>query len=444
MPFPKVNTLPPGGVEALPDFYARLLEDARERTLGLVVPVSEPVADHQHSRLTSPLAWDLGHIAAFEDLWLCHRAGGLEPLSRDLWDVYDATETPRSGRGQLDFLPYREARQLMDDVRARTLEVLGDADLSPDSDRLNALGFVWEMVIRHEHQHNETMLQGLQLADAGTYEPARTPVPAGAASGRPSGAVRVGAGPFLLGAPPEGFAYDNERPQHEVDLRAFEIDIAPVTNGDLLAWIEDGGYRRREWWSPDGWAWREAEGIERPLYWTADGRTRSFERVAALRPEHPVVHVSWFEADAYARAHDKRLPTEVEWEKAATWDVASQTKRLHPWGDAEPAFELANLDQETFATAPVGAYPSGASPYGVLGMLGDVWEWTASSFEPYPGFQAFPYREYSEVFFGQQGYRALRGGSWATRALTARATFRNWDLPQRRQIFAGFRCARDA
>jgi len=158
--------------------------------------------------------------------------------------------------------------------------------------------------------------------------------------------------------------------------------------------------------------------------------------------DEPVQHVSWHEADAYARWAGKRLPTEAEWEKAASW-APDGTKRPFPWGDDEPTPERANLGQRHFRPAPTGAYPLGASAYGAHHLLGDVWEWTASDFEPYPGFVSFPYREYSEVFFGP-GYKVLRGGSWATHPLAVRSTFRNWDFPIRRQIFSGFRCARDA
>ena len=442
MPSPSVNTSPLGGAEALPGRYARLLAETRERTLALVAPVSARDADRQHSPIASPLTWDLGHIAAFEDLWLCHRAGGLEPLRSDLLEVYDATETPRPERGELAFLPFPEAREFLDTVRTRSLAVLAGSDLCERSDPLNALGFVWEMVLRHEQQHNETMLQGLQLAPRGIYAPERRAI-AGRAEATPSGMVVVPAGPFLLGAAPDRFAYDNERPRHEVELPPFAIDRTPVTLAQFLEWMEDGGYERREWWSEEGWAWRRDEGIERPLYVGVDGRVRSFDWVDPPRLDEPVMHVSWFEADAFARSRGKRLPTEAEWEKAATWDPAGGVKRTRPWGEAPPDPALANLDQTAFGPAPVGAHPQGASAYGVLGMLGDAWEWTASEFGAYPGFAAFPYREYSEIFLGR-GYRVLRGGSWATRARVASATFRNWDHPQRRQIFAGFRCAADA
>jgi gamma-glutamyl hercynylcysteine S-oxide synthase len=439
---PRTTQTPPrGGAEGLlREHYASLLAEARERTLWLVERVSPEDMERVHSTLLSPLVWDLGHIAAFEDLWLCQQAGGLDPLRPDLADVYDATLTPRADRGSLPYLGLDEALGFMSEVRVRALSVLERVDLSDAGDRLNAHGFVWEMLVEHEHQHNETMLQTLSLAAPGVYSPLARPLPAAPPGARGPEMVRVDGGPCLIGSDAEGFAYDNERPRHEVDVPAFEIDRLPVTGGEFLDFIADGGYFRREWWSDEGWAWREAEGVERPHYWTADGEVRMFDRTAPLDPSKPVMHVSWYEADAYARSRGKRLPTEVEWEKAASWDETAGEQRRHPWGDEPWSERLANLDQTGFGPARAGAYPSGASPYGVLGMLGDAWEWTASHFAAYPGFEPFPYSEYSEIFFGTD-YKVLRGGSWATRPTVARPTFRNWDYPVRRQIFAGFRCA---
>jgi iron(II)-dependent oxidoreductase len=258
--------------------------------------------------------------------------------------------------------------------------------------------------------------------------------------------VRFPGGAVELGTDDRTAAYDNERPRHAVALAPFWIDVAPVTNGEFLTFIGDGGYERRELWSDAGWAWRTESGARAPKYWEWDAGAwvvRTFDRVGTVDPMHPVCHVSWYEAEAYARWAGKRLPTEAEWEAAATWDPVAGRKQAYPWGDASPTPVVANLDQLAFATAAVGAYEANRSPIGCYGMIGDVWEWTASDFGPYPGYESFPYREYSEVFFGPE-YKVLRGGSWATRALVARGTFRNWDYPIRRQIFSGFRCARDA
>jgi iron(II)-dependent oxidoreductase len=400
------------------------LDAAREQTRRLVDGIDEEDLERVHSPLMSPLVWDLGHIAAFEDLWLAHRHGGLPLLRPDLMEVYDAFETPRSDRGSLPYLRRAEAEDFAWDVRRRVREL-------PPGD-----GYIHELVTRHESQHNETMLQTLNLARiarAGADEPAGEP--------RASGLdlVAVAGGAFRLGADEDGFSYDNEKPLHNAPIAPFRIGRVAVTNGDWLNFIRDGGYERRAWWSDAGWAWRTAERVERPLNWLSDElEWRLPDGATGLDLQRPVVHVSWFEADAFARSRGLRLPSEVEWEAAATWD--GQRKHAGDW--TQPG--SANLlESRIFGTAAVGSHPTGAAPCGALGMIGDTWEWTSSEFRGYPGFVAKPYREYSEVFFGGD-YRVLRGGSFATSRHVISATFRNWDHPQRRQIFAGVRVAADA
>jgi iron(II)-dependent oxidoreductase len=360
---------------------AERLVEARERTLELIEPLDDEQLNRVYSPILSPLAWDLGHIANFEELWLVQTIGGLEPLHGDLGHFYDAIENPRRTRGELPILRDAELRAYLADVRERTLEVLDSVDVDPDAeDPLLRDGFVYEMLLAHEHQHNETMLQLLQMVDR--YEPVRVdPTPAAEPVTPGPEMVAVDGGEHTIGAAPDGFAYDNERARHTVELAPFEIDRAPVANGAYLSFMED-------------------TSAEPPLYWERDGEggwvRTAMGRTEPIDPVHPVVHVSWQEADAFARWTGKRLPTEQEWEAACA---------------------------------------------GVQ-VVGQVWEWTSSDFLPYPGFEAFPYREYSEAFFGD-AYKVLRGGSWATSREVIRTSFRNWDLPQRRQIFAGIRCARD-
>jgi gamma-glutamyl hercynylcysteine S-oxide synthase len=412
------------------------LAEGRERTLALVAPLADADVERQHTAIMSPLVWDLAHIAAYEELWLVHRHAG-EPLSRpELAAMYDAFETPRAVRGDLPLLNRAQAVAYMQDVRARVLA------------HQDGHGLLHELVLRHEHQHDETMLQAIELARL-QPAPAVPRVVRPAAPGGHTGleSVEVPAGPCEIGARDAGFAYDNERPRHRVELPAFRIGRTPVTNATFLSFVEGGGYERRPWWSDEAWAWKEEYDITHPQGWargpTGEWRRWTLDGWAPLDPDEPVVHVSWFEADAVARAHGARLPTEAEWEKAATWDQEAGAARDYPWGPEPPAPDRANLDHGLLGPAPAGAHPAGASPSGALGMLGDVWEWTASDFRGYEGFVAHPYREYSEVFFGSK-YKVLRGGSWATRARVATPTFRNWDLPQRRQIFSGVRLAWDA
>jgi iron(II)-dependent oxidoreductase len=390
--------------------------------MGLVEGISDEDLERVHSPLMSPLVWDLGHIAAFEDLWLAHRHGGLELLRPDLMDVYDAFETPRADRGELPYLHHAEAGEYLVDVRRR-VRGLGLPD-----------GIAHDLVERHERQHAETMLQTLNLAriarPGGSTE---TPGPGGRSG---LDLVEVAGGAFPLGAGPDGFAYDNERPRHAVERRGFLVGRVPVTNGDWLSFMQDGGYARSDWWSEAGWAWREAEGIVRPLNWlTDDLEWRLADGATPLDQQRPVIHISWYEADAFARARGVRLPSEVEWEMAATWD--GRARREGSWTNAN-LFEAGAL-----GTVAVGARIEDAAPCGALGMIGDAWEWTSSEFRGYPGFVAHPYREYSEVFFGPD-YKVLRGGSFATSSRVISPSFRNWDHPHRRQIFAGLRVAADA
>jgi iron(II)-dependent oxidoreductase len=334
----------------------------------------------------------------------------------------------------------------MNEIRARVLARLHSADFEADHPLL-AGGYVYRLVLQHEYQHNETILQTLQLKQGAPYSPPARVAPPAVGEGLPAaGMVRFPGGRVEIGTDDRTETYDNERPRHTVEVRPFEIDVYPATNGQYLEFIEAGGYARDELWSEAGRQWLEESGAEAPKYWsrnTGGWTTRVMDRAAPVQPDHPVCHVCYHEAEAFARWAGKRLPSEIEWEAAASWDPASNHKLRYPWGDEPPSRELANLDQLTFGTAAVTAYPRNRSPIGCRGMIGDVWEWTSSDFGPWPGFGAFPYREYSEVFFGNE-YKVLRGGSWATRPGAVRNTFRNWDYPIRRQIFSGFRCARDA
>jgi gamma-glutamyl hercynylcysteine S-oxide synthase len=424
----------------LKSVLAAQLDDARRRTLELLAPLSDEDLVKQHSHLMSPLTWDLAHTGHFEELWLLRKVAG-ERASDGRFDrIYDAFESRRAERPGLDLLSPEEARGYIEDVRSRVLDALEEVDFD-GGDPLLRNAFVYRMIVQHEYQHQETILATLQLRD-GSYPLEDEPDPAQSAPSRPE--LLVEAGPFVMGTDDEPSAYDNERDAHEVDVPAFWIDAVPVTNAAYAEFVDGGGYGDPSHWSDEGWAWRTQTGAEHPEFWIPDrGWSRlRFGHRERLPAEEPVQHVSWFEADAYARSAGRRLPTEAEWEKAANWDRA-EGKLRYPWGDEEPTPEHANLGQRRFRPAAVGSFPAGASPCGAHQMLGDVWEWTSSDFHPYPGFEAFPYREYSEVFFGSE-YKVLRGGSWATHPLVSRATFRNWDFPIRRQIFAGFRCARDA
>lgn len=428
------------------------LTGTRDRTLALVAGLDDAELSRVVDPLLSPLLWDLGHIANFEQRWLLGTDSG------ELDGVYNPFEHPRAERGELVVLSSDQCFTYMGAVREQVLARI--ASLDP---------FFVELVIQHEQQHNETMLQLLRQLDG--YVPPRALAdeylapPAGeqhiqlreAASrayrpmSRSGDMIAFPAGSYRIGTEQNArtLIYDNELEAHNREIDAFEIATRPVTNGEFAEWIEFGGYKKPEWWTPEGWEWLVGQGEDfdaAPLGWQRSDRgwiTTDFCADAPIDLAAPVCHVNWHEASAYARAHGARLPSEFEWEVAASFDPrvgASADRRTYAWGDNAWVPGAANLDQLAFGAHPVGSADHGFAP---IDMLGQVWEWTSSEFSAYDGFTPFAYAQYSEPFF-DDGYRVLRGGSWATRARSVTNTFRNWDLPARRQIFSGFRIARSA
>lgn len=423
---------------------ARLLEEARARTLLLVGSLSDEDLHRQHDPLMSPIIWDLGHIAHFEELWLTQNLDGPIEFS-EMPGMYNPFEHPRATRASLPIPPLAEMLVRLEEIREKVLERLESVDFA-DSSPLIANGYVYNMVLQHEYQHNETILQTLQLKLGSPYTAPRVfPPDHPSSSDSFAGMVTIPRGTYSVGTDDRAEAYDNERPKREVVMDAFDMDRSLVTNADFEEFISAGGYNEPRLWSDAGRKWLAESGAFAPKYWKRNGDTwtsHSMDREGPVDPTHPVCHVSYHEADAFARWAGKRLPTEFEWEIAASWDPQNRSTRKFPWGDSITAKD-ANVDQLVFDTTPAGSYAKNISPLGCYGMIGDVWEWTSSDFHGYPGFAAFPYREYSEEFFGPD-YKVLRGGSWATRSGATRNTFRNWDYPIRRQIFSGFRCARSA
>ena len=438
--------------EALRDRAAAELLAARDRTTLLTSAVDDADLVRQHSPLMSPLVWDLAHIANQEELWLLRAVGGRDPLHPEIDPLYDAFEHPRAERPTLPLLTPAEARRYGHEVRGRVLDLIekvklpagapGGFGTGPTVDGASGAGFAFGMVAQHEVQHDETMLATHQLR-SGPAVLSAPPPPAPADAAALPAEVRVPGGPFTMGTSAEPWALDNERPAHAVDVPGFWLDTTPVTNAAYAAFIADGGYDDPRLWTADGWAHRQRAGLGAPLFWTWEGEwvRQSFGVKEPVAPDEPVLHVCWYEADAYARWAGRRLPTEAEWEKAARWDPATGRSRRYPWGDQEWTQERANLGQRHLRPAPAGSYPAGAAPSGARQLIGDVWEWTSSDFLPYPGFTPWPYKEYSEIFFGPD-YKVLRGGSFGVSPVACRGTFRNWDYPIRRQIFSGFRTAR--
>ncbi|MFL6209608.1 MAG: SUMF1/EgtB/PvdO family nonheme iron enzyme [Pyrinomonadaceae bacterium] len=397
-----------------------------------------------------PVIWHLAHIGVFEAYWLLQKLAG-EPAPDERYErIFDPISTPREAS---QHLPTRCAMEAyLTRVRASVLRQLERSDFNPDELLLRD-AYIYNLVLEHEQQHQETLAYLLHLLDpAQKLRPQLTDANALtiAAPAPPRDMISVAAGTCVLGAPWPTFVYDNELPAHTVHVPAFKIDRLLTTNGEFAEFIASGGYERREWWSAEGWTWREKEGWTCPLYWTrtnatANGRwhARTMFDEGVLALDHPVVGISWYEAEAYAQFVGKRLPTEAEWEKAAAWDAHAERKRLFAWGDDAPDATHCNFDFRYWGTTPVGSFPAGASATGCLDMNGNVWEWTSDPFAGFPGFRAYPYPEYSEVWFDGD-HRVLKGGSWATRAPLLRTSFRNFFRRHFRIAFAGIRCAVDA
>jgi ergothioneine biosynthesis protein EgtB len=408
----------------------------RASTLALVQGLTEDEYFPQAHPDFSPVGWHLGHIAFTEALWILeHLAGQPNPLAEHRL-LFAADGLPKTAREQVPDLT--TTLELLSRVRQQVWDYLEKAPL-PDQQRL------WWWLLQHESQHLETItiVMALHRHRVGRYLLSET----AAINYRPqtdhSPALtkpEVSETPmvFMPGAHIKvGYdgvdAIDNEQPPLVVRVEPFDMDVHPVTQGQFRAFLAAEGYQTRELWSSQGWTWRCKAHIERPLYWSDD---------PALH-DHPVCGVSYYEAEAYANFVGKRLPTEHEWERAACWDAAGHRRGLYPWGDDWPQATMANFGGTVTTTTPVGKCSPGATDTGCQDLLGNVWEWTTSWFEGYPGFQAFPYRGYSEVYFDGR-HRVLRGGSWATRPWAMRGPLRNWYYPHMREIFAGFRCVSDA
>ncbi|MET0622877.1 MAG: SUMF1/EgtB/PvdO family nonheme iron enzyme [Pyrinomonadaceae bacterium] len=427
---------------------ASLLEEARADTLRIFDLADEAELHRSPGFGFRPVIWHLAHIGVFEGYWLLQKAQGLPTPEPAYERVFDPIHTPREESKNLP--GRREMEDYLARVRAASLRYLAGFDFR-ESDPLKSGGYIFRLVLEHERQHQETLCYLVQLLDPSKKRRPATRqsaahAPASEATKAEGGTVLIPAGAFPMGATPGGFAYDNELPAREVFVPAFRLDRHLTTNAQYERFVAEGGYERREFWSEEGWGRREKEGWSHPLYWLRDGagwRERLMFEETELRPEHPVTGVSWFEAEAYATFAGKRLPTEAEWEKAAAWDESAGVKRRYAWGDSAPTAEVCNSGLNFWGTTPAGSFPDGASAYGCQDMTGNVWEWTSTPFDAFPGFEPFPYPEYSEIWFDGD-HRVLKGGSWATDASVLRTSFRNFFRRHFRIAFAGIRLAEDA
>jgi len=420
-----------------PAVLAEWVLDARQRTFEVVADLDDSQMLGPRLDIVNPLLWEIGHVAWFQEKWVLRHALGEPPIRPDGDALWDSSAVAHDTRWDLPLPTRADTLSYLTEVRDRVLDRLAHGGGDP-----RLLYFV-RHAVHHEDMHDEAFIYTRQTH--GYSAPRLSGADARPAEAGPwPGDVEVAGRTLLLGAlPDEPFVFDNEKWAHPVAVAPFTIARAPVTQREFAAFVDDGGYRRRDLWSEEGWTWREAAGAVQPVYWRRDGNgweRRDFDRWVRLEPHRPVLHVSWYEAQAYCRWARRRLPTEAEWEAAASLDHAAGAKRRFPWGDAPPDPRLAQLDARVLGCADVSAHPEGDSPAGCRQMIGNVWEWTQDSFAPYPGFVPDAYKEYSEPWFST--HKGLRGGCWVTRGRLLRNTWRNFYPPDRRDVWAGFRtCA---
>ena len=437
---------PIAGVQTTADAdLAEWVRDARARTLELVADLSDQQLLGPRLVIVNPLLWEIGHVAWFQEKWVQRDAAGKPPIRPGVDSLYDSAAIPHDTRWDLPLPSRQETLAYIMAVRDAVLERIEAGKLT-DPDR-----YFIKLAVFHEDMHTEAFTYTRQTLGYPAPRFSHLETPTVGEAGPLGGDVEFPGGRFLLGAlPGEPFVFDNEKWAHPVQVHSFAIARAAVTQGEFAEFVEARSYQRRDLWSEQGWSWRLSVEAEHPAYWRreAAGRwlQRQFDRWLTLEPHRPALHVNWWEAEAYCNWAGRRLPTEVEWEVAASSEpadsgrVLAETKRRFPWGDAPPTSERANLGGWSAGAVDVAAFPAGDSAFGCRQMIGNVWEWTASNFEPYPGFEVDPYREYSQPWFGT--HKVLRGGAWPTQPRLLRSTWRNFYTPDRRDVWAGFRTCR--
>lgn len=441
------------------------LREARGRTLALVADLDDEQMIGPRLETVNPLRWEIGHIAWFQEYWVLRHLRGCVPILANGDALYDSARVGHETRWDLPLPSKAKTLTYMHDVLDQILDdyFLRRVDSSMVRSP-NDTAYILSLVLFHEDMHAEAITYTRQTlgypppqldaidcprqARTADFDQKRTKSSTPTMDG--SSDVFVPGGRFFIGSTQDQpFVFDNEMRAHEIDIQPFSISRTAVTNAGYAAFVNDLGYRRRELWSNDGWEWRESTGAEHPVYWKFaedEWWCRGFDQLIRLEDHLPVIHVNWFEAAAYCRWAGRRLPTEAEWEMAASAEPTfdgrdiAERKRRFPWGDEAPTSERCNLDSRAMGCVDVRSLPAGDSAFGCRQMIGNVWEWTASDFKPYPGFVPGPYKEYSEPWFCD--HKVLRGGCWVTRSRLIHNTYRNFYKPDRQDVWAGFRtCA---
>lgn len=410
-------------------YVINALKDARRRTLELVSDLSDEQLQVPLLAIINPIVWETGHVGWFQEKWVLRHVRGEAPLLEYADSLWDSAAVAHDTRWDLPLPSRGGTLDYLSQVLDRVIDGLESRALT-GAERY----FCW-LAVMHEDMHSEALTYTRQTL--GFPVPSRR-IKAGNFERPLKGDAEFSGGTFLLGARHgEPLVFDNEKWEHPVEIRPFAMARSAVTQSAFAEFVDDGGYRRPELWTEQGWRWRERAQAGHPVYWLKEGQNwyvRLFDQIAPLHPDVTLIHVNWYEAYAYCRWAGRRLPTESEWEFAA----AGILKREFPWGSDPPKPANAHLDFRTIGGVSSGAFDAGDTPEGVRQMIGNAWEWTATEFGPYPGFVRGPYKEYSEPWFGPP-YKVLRGGCWATRSRLLRNTWRNFYTADRRDVFAGFR-----
>ena len=432
------------------------LTETRRRTLELVADLNDEQLMGPRLQIVNPLLWEIGHLAWFQEFWILRHLGGQAPILSSGDELYDSARVGHDTRWDLPLLTIDKTRAYMRQVLERVFDQSSrESGGLRDSEGYDTNYFL-NLVLLHEQMHDEAITYTRQTLaypapEIGKVEdiPLAVDRPASAQTEDwQKGDAEIPGGRFALGSSSEqGFVFDNEQQEHEVTIAPFAISKTALSNGEFKHFVEDGCYRRRDFWTEEGWQWRVRADAKHPVYWRRESSgnwlRRNFDEWVTLEASLPVIHVNWYEADAYCRWAGRRLPTEAEWEFAASTEPTlngrgtAAPKRRHPWGDDPPIRERASLDSSAMGCVPVDAMPAGDSAFGCRQMIGNVWEWTDATFAPYPGFAPGPYREYSQPWFGN--HKVLRGGCWVTRSRLIRNGYRNFYTPDRRDVWAGFR-----
>lgn len=410
-----------------------LLDAARARTLDLAAMLEVGQWLGPKLDIVNPPLWEVGHLGWFEEFWCLRQGSAAQPgLSADADLLYNSSQVPHARRWSLPLPDPADTLRYLTEVREAVRRRI-------EHDR--GIDYFAMLSAFHEEMHCEAFTYTRQTL--GYRAPADTAQPV--AGDAWPGDAEIDGGIFSLGADNDGrFVFDNEKWAHPVKVRPFRMARSPVSNGQFAEFVEAGGYAEQKWWSSEGWSWRMQHQLSQPLYWKKMGpgwQRRLFDRMETLPEHEPVIHVSWYEAEAWCRWAGRRLPTEAEWEfAAATAPGMTEKKRYFPWGELQGDASQANLFGVAGRCLPVNACAAGDSGWGLRQMIGNVWEWTSDWFQPYPGFVRDPYADYSEPWFGD--HKVLRGGCHATRATVIRNTWRNFYKPGRNDVYAGFRsCA---